>query len=388
MLLTLFIFGHMCPVAKLSKCDFPKSSLDYLGYWFSKNGIEMDPGKVWVILERERPQTRWQSFLGFANLYCQFIPTFAQLALPIMNLPKMKGEAKPRPSQPLNWSLECQAAFKKLKRLFTAEPALKHPDLDESFVIQADASDMAMGGVLLQKNAKGELQTCAYTSCKLSETEWWWAVWEKEAYVIRWALLMWRQFLEGSKILLEVWIDHKNLEALKAPCWGIKPWSPTWEAGILTTILMRSYLLRLSYARTKFYDFFLQLSVHQSHICLQFIQRYFCQKKNTFQNWLHPKSFKNVSLCRLCVHIDCITAVSHSIQLQKAQFLQSVLKKHLSQLQRAIWQFLLISKKRTLAEIRGIVTNLCQFCFKQLKVGAGILYSTFSLARLMSVFPG
>lgn len=62
---------------------------------------------------------------------------------------------KPKPGQPLNWSLECQAAFKKLKHLFSAEPVLKHPDTDELFVIQADATDVAVGAVLLQKVQRG-----------------------------------------------------------------------------------------------------------------------------------------------------------------------------------------------------------------------------------------
>lgn len=42
----------------------------------------------------------------------------------------------------------------------------------------------AKSRVLLQKNADGTLQPCAYTSKKLSETERRWAVWEKEAYAI------------------------------------------------------------------------------------------------------------------------------------------------------------------------------------------------------------
>lgn len=61
-------------------------------------------------------------------------------------------------AQALNWSHKCQATFEKLKHLFIAKPVLKHPDLDEPFVIQEDSSHVAMGEVLLQKNAKGELQ--------------------------------------------------------------------------------------------------------------------------------------------------------------------------------------------------------------------------------------
>lgn len=49
---------------------------------------------------------------------------------------------------------------------------------------QADASDVSVGAILLQKNAKRELQPSAYMSRKLSKTERQWAIWEKEAYAV------------------------------------------------------------------------------------------------------------------------------------------------------------------------------------------------------------
>lgn len=73
-------------------------------------------------------------------------------------------------------------AYKKLKGLFAAEPVLKHPNPEEPFMIQADASDVAVGAVLLQHNEEGNLQPCVYTSRKLNETEWQLVVWEKEAF--------------------------------------------------------------------------------------------------------------------------------------------------------------------------------------------------------------
>lgn len=81
----------------------------------------------------------------------------------------------------------------------------------------ADASDVAVGVLLLQKNEKGKLQPCTETSHKLSETERQWTIWKKETYIVRWVLLTWRQFLEGSKIPFEVWTGDKNLGGLKAP---------------------------------------------------------------------------------------------------------------------------------------------------------------------------
>lgn len=66
--------------------------------------------------------------------------------------------------------------FEQLKHLFAREPVLKHPDPTQAFIVQADASDVAVGAVLLQKNGQDQLQPCAYTSRKLSPTEREWAI--------------------------------------------------------------------------------------------------------------------------------------------------------------------------------------------------------------------
>lgn len=124
---------------------------------------------------------------------------------------------KPRVNQLPNWTMEWQVTFKEIKRLFAAEPVLKHPNPEEPFVIviQADASDVAVGAVLLQKSKEGKLQPCTYMSQNLNEIVRQQAVWEKETFAVRCALLIWRQSLEGSKIPFEVWTDRKTLKVLR-----------------------------------------------------------------------------------------------------------------------------------------------------------------------------
>lgn len=66
---------------------------------------------------------------------------------------------KPHSGHPVQWTLACQKAFEQLKTLFAREPVLKHPDTTKSFVVQADASNVAVGTVLLQTKGGG---TCLY----------------------------------------------------------------------------------------------------------------------------------------------------------------------------------------------------------------------------------
>lgn len=177
---------------KLLKCEFHQAHLDYLGYHISGEGVKMDPKKVQAVLDWQAPTTgkQLQCFLGFANFYHQFIPAFAQVALPLTDLLRTKHlTRKAQPGQLVAWTPECQRAFETVKTLFSQEPILKHPDPTLPFIVQADASDVAVGAVLLQKTPDGDLHPCAYTSHKLTPTEQDWAIWKKEAFAVQWVLL-------------------------------------------------------------------------------------------------------------------------------------------------------------------------------------------------------
>jgi hypothetical protein len=48
------------------------------------------------------------------------------------------------------WSLECEKAFLTFKKLLTTAPILAQPDIKKLFDVYCDASDMSIGGVLMQ----------------------------------------------------------------------------------------------------------------------------------------------------------------------------------------------------------------------------------------------
>ena len=73
------------------------------------------------------------------------------------------------------WSQECQQAFDTLKKAITKEPVLSFPDLNKPFELHTDASDFAIGGVLMQEG-----HPIAFESRKLNDTERRYTVQEKE----------------------------------------------------------------------------------------------------------------------------------------------------------------------------------------------------------------
>ncbi|MBW0535301.1 hypothetical protein O181_075016 [Austropuccinia psidii MF-1] len=66
--------------SKASKCLFHVTSVEYLGYVFSSEGLNMDQEKVQKIIDWQPPRTlkALQSLLGFAKFYCHFIKHYSK----------------------------------------------------------------------------------------------------------------------------------------------------------------------------------------------------------------------------------------------------------------------------------------------------------------------
>ena len=80
----------------------------------------------------------------------------------------------------MKWDLECEKVFKELKAQLCSAPVLQTPDFGAPFILQTDASDCGIGGVLSQIDASGEEHPVAYYSRKLAPREKNYATIEKE----------------------------------------------------------------------------------------------------------------------------------------------------------------------------------------------------------------
>ncbi len=100
-----------------------------------------------------------RSLLRLASYYRKFIKNFAKIAAPLTNLLKKSAVT-------YEWEETCDEAFGTLKGILVKAPVLKLSDFDKEFEIHSDASDFAIGGVLVQEG-----RPVAFESKKLSETE-------------------------------------------------------------------------------------------------------------------------------------------------------------------------------------------------------------------------
>ena len=54
------------------------------------------------------------------------------------------------------WTDECQAAFEKIRDELTKAPVLAVADPNKPYTLQTDASDFAMGAMLMQEDDEGQ----------------------------------------------------------------------------------------------------------------------------------------------------------------------------------------------------------------------------------------
>ena len=104
---------------KPEKCEFERTSIEYLGVVVSHNSVKMDPAKVAGVLEWPTPSSKKevQSFLGFINFYRRFIEDFSHITRPLFNLTKADSAFK--------WSSEEKSAFDILRDRITSAPILR-----------------------------------------------------------------------------------------------------------------------------------------------------------------------------------------------------------------------------------------------------------------------
>ena len=95
---------------KLSKCQFFKTHLHYLGHRISANGLEPLPDKLEEIknLAPARNIDKACQIFGLLGYYRSFVPAFANISLPITSFLKK--------NTPFVWSEKCQLTLDILKR--------------------------------------------------------------------------------------------------------------------------------------------------------------------------------------------------------------------------------------------------------------------------------
>ena len=150
----------------------------YLGHHISRSGVSIDKSKIEVVLNWPRPSNvkDLQYFLGFVGFLRRSLQNYSSYTAPFTDL--LKGITR-KSTKPIEWNASLEETFNKLKSLIVNAPTLAIPDPNQTFEVETDASDYAIGAALFQIG-----RPIAFESKKLDSAQRNYSVQEKELFAI------------------------------------------------------------------------------------------------------------------------------------------------------------------------------------------------------------
>ncbi|BHF65296.1 hypothetical protein SprV_0200830600 [Sparganum proliferum] len=184
--------------------------------------VKTDPAKTEQIRSWPQPTSvsELRGFLGLASYYRRFIKDFAHIAAPLNRLTSKQNA--------FNWSDECERSFEELKRRLISPPLLAFPNISESappFILDTDASDVAIGAVLSQQQTDGLEDTLIFASQTLTKPERNYSTTRKELLAVVTFVRKFHHYLAGKRFILRT--DHlalRWLENFKDPTGQLARW--------------------------------------------------------------------------------------------------------------------------------------------------------------------
>ncbi|KAL0204679.1 hypothetical protein M9458_002697 [Cirrhinus mrigala] len=126
---------------KLENCKFHRTTIKFLGYVISLQGIQMDSSKVQAIQDRS-----------------------SMIIAPLTSMLQNKPTS-------LYWTPETLKSFDQLKETFCTAPTLVHPDSQQPFIAEVDTFTVGVGVLSQRSGEPPVLYPCAYFSRGLTPAE-------------------------------------------------------------------------------------------------------------------------------------------------------------------------------------------------------------------------
>lgn len=184
--------------ARLIKCIFGQSEIEYLGHVISNHGVATDPTKINIIKQWPSPKsvTQLRAFLGLTGYYRRFIQGYGVICRPLFDALKKDS---------ITWSEAHQQAFNNIKEVMSAPPVLALPDFSKPFILEADASGTGIGAVLMQNG-----RPISFLSKTLGPKAAACSTYEKEAMAILEALKKWKHYIASTSVIIRT--DQQSLK--------------------------------------------------------------------------------------------------------------------------------------------------------------------------------
>ncbi|GKT28046.1 hypothetical protein ADUPG1_004839, partial [Aduncisulcus paluster] len=147
---------------KPSKCKFGVSQVEFLGREVSSSGIRVAESRIQDLKELKAPKNKKQTqqILGLFNYYRSFIRNYALRVACLTELT--------RKFEKFSWNEQRQKAFEDIKADIIRRTLMFHIDYSKDIILQTDASDRGVGGVLFQVGHQGDIEPVMFMSHTLS----------------------------------------------------------------------------------------------------------------------------------------------------------------------------------------------------------------------------
>ena len=170
---------------KSTKCHLFQSSVPFLGHIVGRRGLECDPKKI-------------EDVKSWAVPDC-LIPNLADLATPLV--------AWTGKDVPFVWGPGCSTSFYSLRASLIHAPILAFPTGTGQYILDTDASNFSLGGVLSQIQDDVE-RVVAYCSHALRPSQTRYCTTKHEMFAVS-MCIQFRSYLLGAKFTLRT--DHMSL---------------------------------------------------------------------------------------------------------------------------------------------------------------------------------
>ena len=194
---------------KPKKCALLQKQVRYLGRLVSPDGISIADEHVLQIRNWPIPRTRQEleSFLGFMNYHREFFRGFAETTDPLYKL----AASVPNGRSVLDMSDKYLGIIESLKLALIEAPILPYPDVDSMFILDCDASHVAIGCALSQVR-DGKEVPIAFASYSLIPAQRKYCTTRKELLAVVRFTRLFRHYLLGRRFVVRT--DHNSLRWL------------------------------------------------------------------------------------------------------------------------------------------------------------------------------
>ena len=148
------------------KITIARDTIEFLGIIWKKGTISIPEAKLKAFHDLPSPNTpkKAKSLVCALAYYRKFIPRFAELAKPIMDLASVHPQS-------FKWTPDLEKNFRTIIDLICQHSTIHLPDPSKPYYVQTDASRLAGAGRIFQKDDEGNEKLIACISRTFTKTE-------------------------------------------------------------------------------------------------------------------------------------------------------------------------------------------------------------------------